>query len=204
MALQITEDIKKLLGAEVLSKLEEAAKESDVFIASGKDYVPKGRFDEINTQAKDYKKQVDDYAKQVTDLTKNAGSLEDLQKKLADAEAANKTLSMDYEGKIAKREKDYLINDGLRGYNTKDAKTILPLLDFEKIIVKDGVLSGLKEQIEPLQKTHGYLFGDIQQQPKVDRLGHVIKPAIGDDENVTAEEIAGRYVDPEKIKHLTK
>lgn len=175
MALKITDDIKKALKADALAALEEAAKETDIFVGSGANYIPQTRFDEVNQQAKDQKARADKFEKDVADLTKNAKSQEDLTKQIADLTAANTKQKEDYDKTLAERDLNYLINDGLREAKARNSKAVLGLLDRAKISVKDGSLVGFKEQIDALQKSDAYLFGEESPKPKIDRFGHVVE-----------------------------
>lgn len=53
------------------------------------------------------------------------------------------------------------IRDALTEYKPRDAAMLMRLLDHEKITIgTDGTVSGLKEQVEPMKQTSGYLFTD--------------------------------------------
>lgn len=53
------------------------------------------------------------------------------------------------------------IRDALAEYKPRDAAMLARLLDNDKITVEaDGKVSGLKEQVEPLKQSSGYLFTD--------------------------------------------
>ena len=50
---------------------------------------------------------------------------------------------------------------GLSEFKPKDSETLYKLIDPTKVVIKDGkVESGLKEQIEPMKQSQGYLFSD--------------------------------------------
>lgn len=57
--------------------------------------------------------------------------------------------------------KDNAIRDALSEFKPRDASVLMRLLDRDKIeLGADGKVSGLKEQVEPMKQTSGYLFSD--------------------------------------------
>ena len=74
-----------------------------------------------------------------------------MQKENADNEAK-------YNESLVAFQRDTALNNLLTGSKVKNAKAVLALLDQDKIVYKDGELSGVKEQIESLKKSDAYLF----------------------------------------------
>jgi len=200
MSLNITEDLKKKLPADAVKALEEYAKETDLFIGSGAQYIPKDRFDEINTQAKDHKARADKFEADLAAATKAAKSQEELTAKINELTTANEKLKAEYEAKIASREREYLLTDALKGAKAKNPKAVQALLDHAKISIKDGKLDGLDSQLEALKKSDAYLF-DVEQKPQVDRFGNPITGPTGASGKEAAE-IAAKYVGQEAIDKL--
>lgn len=86
----------------------------------------------------------------LADARNNAATAKDLKAKLDAAEA-----------KIKAGAKANAIRDALAEYKPKDAAMLMRLLDMDKITHSDdGVISGLKEQVDPLKQNSGYLFSD--------------------------------------------
>lgn len=53
------------------------------------------------------------------------------------------------------------VRDALTQYNPRDADMIMRLLDMDKInVANDGAITGLKEQMDPMKETSGFLFTD--------------------------------------------
>lgn len=53
------------------------------------------------------------------------------------------------------------VRDAAAAYNPKDIALLMRLLDLDKMTVEaDGKVTGLKEQIDPLQESNGYLFAN--------------------------------------------
>ncbi len=53
---------------------------------------------------------------------------------------------------------DYEIQLALQQAGALNYKTVLPLLDREKITLKDGKIDGITDQLEAIQKDNAYLF----------------------------------------------
>ncbi|ELS0476240.1 TPA: hypothetical protein IUT93_000475 [Enterococcus faecalis] len=83
--------------------------------------------------------------------------IKDLQKENSDQEAK-------YQEQLVALQKTTALNALLSESKAKNPKAVAALLDNEKIIFKDGELSGVKEQIEELKKSDAYLF-DLGTKP---------------------------------------
>ena len=63
--------------------------------------------------------------------------------------------------KIAERETRDAILGELSAFKPKSADTLYRLLDHQKIVIENGAIkSGLKEQVEAMKTSQGYLFSD--------------------------------------------
>lgn len=59
---------------------------------------------------------------------------------------------------------DNAVNTALAAVGAKNTKAVKALLDMTKVkLGEDGELNGLDEQLELVQKTDSYLFGEKQQ-----------------------------------------
>lgn len=83
--------------------------------------------------------------------------IKDLQKENSDQEAK-------HQEQLVALQKTTALNALLSESKAKNPKAVAALLDNEKIIFKDGELSGVKEQIEELKKSDAYLF-DLGTKP---------------------------------------
>ncbi|MBT9137226.1 MAG: hypothetical protein DDT34_02314 [Firmicutes bacterium] len=82
----------------------------------------------------------------------------DLETAVVEAEKA-KTAEEVAKNALDKAKKRHAILDGVRAYPVVDAEDILKFLDSGKIVVnKQGDVTGLREQMEELQKTKPHLF----------------------------------------------
>jgi hypothetical protein len=95
--------------------------------------------------------QLETLTNDLTTARNEANSLKDVQTRL---DAAN--------AKVKAYQQDETILGALAAYNPKDAKMLMKLLDRSKIVFgEDGaIVSGLKEQVDPLKEHSGYIFTD--------------------------------------------
>ena len=75
-----------------------------------------------------------------------------MTKKINELTEANKKTITDYETKIASRERDYVIDGELSKIGAKNLKAVKALIDFEKIVVKDGTNRWVKRTNRWCQK----------------------------------------------------
>lgn len=122
------------------------------------DYVPKSKFDQVDSQAKEYKKQVGERDKQISDLKEQYKNVDGLEAKVTELEAINKTQKETLEKQLADTIFNNALEKSLDTYSVKDKKLVMALIDKDKLKVDGDNIIGLKEQIEPLQKSHEYLF----------------------------------------------
>lgn len=154
--------IKDIIGEEAYKALpddkkKELDKQDFEDVSEGK-FIPKDRFDQVNGQVKEYKKQVGERDQQITDLKDEFKDAKGLKEKVEELEGKNKTITDDYEKKLSDISFNNALEKSLSSFNVKDKKLIMALIDKDKLKVDGESIIGLKEQIEPLQKSHEYLF----------------------------------------------
>lgn len=155
------EKLIELVGKDVFEqhikpKLKEGA---NYFFGEG-EFIPKGRFDEVNNQVKDHKNQIAERDKQLDELKKFAKGNEELTKKFEDLQATYTKEKQEYEAKIQKQEYDFAYHNELSKFKAKDIDLLKAKIDNSKVIYKDGKFAGLNEQIDALKKSHPYIFED--------------------------------------------
>lgn len=85
-------------------------------------------------------------------------TIKDLQKQNADAKAG-------YEKQLIGMQRDSAIEKALATSGAKNSKAVKALLDADKIVFKDGELSGLAEQLEAYKQSDPYMF-DMGTKPE--------------------------------------
>ena len=89
----------------------------------------------------------------------------------------------DRDATIASNTKQYLVRDALRGIHAKNVDVLMPLLNLDKITVKeDNTLDGFSEQIKPIQEKDSWLF---DTNTGVQRAGAGAAPDVGDNTSPT-------------------
>lgn len=136
---------------------EQAQIAVDAWNESIKGYIPKNRFDEVNTAKADLEGQVKDRDKQLKDLKDAAKDSEALQTKIAELEETNKQTKTDYEGWIKDMKLSSAIKDQLT--DCKYPELVADKIDRSKLILaEDGSVSGLSEQLKGVRDTYKELF----------------------------------------------
>ncbi|MBQ6833563.1 MAG: phage scaffolding protein [Lachnospiraceae bacterium] len=129
----------------------------DAWTEAMKGFIPKSRFDEVNTAKADLEKQVADRDKQLKDLKDAAKDNEALQTKITELEDANKQVKKDYEAKIKDMKLTSAIKDQLGDCKYPDL--VVDKFDRSKLILaEDGTISGLTEQLKTVRETYKELF----------------------------------------------
>lgn len=122
-----------------------------------KGYIPKNRFDEVNTAKGDLEKQVKDRDAQLKDLKDSTKDSEALQTKITELETANKQTKADYESRIKDMKLTGAIKDQLT--DCKYPELVADKIDRSKLIIaEDGSISGLSDQLKTVKDTYKELF----------------------------------------------
>ena len=153
--------LKELIGEELFKQLpEDKQKEfkSKDFIDNDGSFIPKDRFDQVNEEKKEYKKQLGDRDKQLEDLQGKVKDNEVLTKEIESLKDLNSKTTTEYEGKIKTIKFNNALDSALKGSKAKNIKAVKALLDLEKISQDGDNLVGLNDQIESIKKEADYLF----------------------------------------------
>lgn len=140
---------------------EETAKKCEVASQEElKGFIPKSRFDEVNTAKKQLEATVKERDSQLESLKKNSGNAEELQKQIDELQLANKEVEKAHAAEIKQLKIDTAIETALTGAKAKNNLAVKALLkDLDKAeLQEDGTIKGLAEQIAVLQKSDEYLF----------------------------------------------
>lgn len=164
---------------EILMKMglteEQATKvlEAHTTAINGK-YIPKERFDEVNTKKQQLETSVAERDRQLEDLKKSTGDVEALKTQIQNLQNDNKTKEEAYKVELSNLKKTNALDLALTGAKVKNNKAIKALLDSDKIKLKnDGTLEGLADQLEAIKKTDAYLFEETQTKEKTVSKGFV-------------------------------
>lgn len=106
----------------------------------------------------DLKGQLSSRDKDLAKLQKDNKDNEELLGQIDSLKKQYKDLEKTSSDNLVKIQRESALNSLLVESKVKNPKAVAALLDDEKIVFKDGELSGAKEQIESLQKSDAYLF----------------------------------------------
>lgn len=112
----------------------------------------------LQQSEKDLKDQVDKRDADLKKIQKDNSDNEELKQQIKNLQKENSEQETKYQEKLVGIQRDAALNTLLAESKVKNPKAVAALLDSEKIVFKDGELSGAKEQIEALQKSDAYLF----------------------------------------------
>lgn len=128
-----------------------------IYTEEMKGFIPKSRFDEVNTAKADLERQVADRDKQLKALKDEAKDSEALQVKITELEDANKATKKAYEDKIRDMKLNSAIKDQLTDCKYPDL--VADKFDRSKLILaEDGTVSGLADQLKTVKETYKELF----------------------------------------------
>lgn len=131
-------------------------------------YVPKTRFNEINTELKQAKDQVKERDGQLETLKKSVGDSEELKKQIETLQNDNKAKDDAHAAEIKKIKIDTAADRQISEAKAKNIKAVKALLDLEKAeLDENGNIKGLAEQLKTLTGAEDtkFLF-DVDTQQK--------------------------------------
>ena len=132
-------------------------------------YVPKTRFNEVNTELKQAKDQVKERDSQLETLRKSVGDSEELKKQIEALQNDNKTKDEAHAAEIKQIKIDAAVDKALTDAKAKNPKAVKALLDLAKAeISDDGTIKGLDAQIKTLSEAEDskFLFDTDNTQNK--------------------------------------
>ncbi len=157
------EDFVKLgIDEETASKCEAASLEEL------KGFIPKSRFDEVNTAKNTAEALVKERDGQLETLKNSTGDVESLKQQIATLQADNAAKDEAHAAEVKQLKIDAAVEAALTGAKGKNVKAIKALLNLENAeLADDGTIKGLAEQIESLQKSDEYLFEAKESKTKI-------------------------------------
>ena len=134
-----------------------------------KGFIPKARFDEVNTAKNHAEEQVKERDKQIEGLKAASGDAESLKKQIETLQDANKQKDSEHAAEIKKLKVDAAVDAALTAAKAKNLKAARALLDLDKAeLSDDGTVKGLGEQIEKLKAGDDTKFMfDVSAKPKM-------------------------------------
>lgn len=126
----------------------------------------KEQVDTLTAERDSFKNQVNESNKQLNELKGKVKDNDEAQKQIADLQNQLKDSEANAKAELLTVKKNNAINDALRDAHVRDNKAIMPFLDTDAIKYNDDGLTGLKGQIEELQKNKAFLFEQPEPETK--------------------------------------
>lgn len=123
-------------------------------------FIPKGKFDEVNEQLKAEKATNKTLNDNITKLKAFEGTNEELKTKISSMEEAAKTEKANNDKKFVEFRKKAALKMMLAKDKAQDADLILGMLNLDEIEIDDNdkITSGYKEKVAAIKKEKPYLF----------------------------------------------
>jgi hypothetical protein len=153
----------KTMKKEDLVKLgldeETAKKVADASAEELKGFIPKARFDEVNTEKKNLEAAKATLEGQLETLKNSTGDVEAMKKQIETLQAENKAKDEAHAAEIKQLKIDTAIASALTEAKAKNVKAVKALLDLENAeLLEDGTIKGLADQIKKLQSAEDSKF----------------------------------------------
>ena len=177
-------DLKEKLGEELYNQVNEKLGDdtSKLIINDNGSYIPKARFDEVNTQKTELNKQLTDIQKKVKALGPLAEDNEELKKQVTNLGADIETNQTKYKANTKKMTLDFAIKTAIsyaKPATEKSAKAIFALLDTSKISLDGDNLMGIDDQLNDLKENEAHFFGTVRKQGNEPDPGLTSPPGEG-------------------------
>lgn len=158
--------------------------------------IPKDKYNEISESKKQLEADIKERNGQLEALKTSTGDLETLKSTIAQLQTDNKKKDEDYQKQLKDIQLSNAIKLALVG-KVHDEDIVSGLFDKEKLVVDDGKVIGLDEQIGKLKESKAFLFkadgSTNQQQTGFQKVGNV-PPAGGQEANSAISAAFGNVI----------
>ena len=162
------------LKAAVLKVLGEGATIEDATIkAFGtvmkeelKSWVPQERFDEVVGQKKTLSETLETAQSELKTLKDSPENITKLKDTITQLQDKIKTQDSEFTAKLLNSQKDSAIQEAILSCGRKayDTSLVSRMFDKEKIVIKDGTITGIKDQMDGLLKDKSFLFEPVEPE----------------------------------------
>ena len=152
---------------------EETARKVEVASAEElKGFIPKARFDEVNTEKNALQTALKERDAQLESLKNSASDIEGLKKQISDLQTANIEKDKAHADEIKALKINAAVDAALSAAKAKNSKAVRALLDLEKAELDDGgAVKGLSDQIKKLAAAEDSKFLFDNEQKKTTMKG---------------------------------
>lgn len=143
---------------ELLEKVKAKVGDQKLHVTSDGSWIPKEKFNDLNTEKKDLQTQLTQRDKQLKELESSAGDAEKFKAEVERMQKENKDAQDQFNADMQALKLSTALKTHLIG-KVHNPDVAAKLLDQSKLsLAEDGTLKGLDEQITALEKSDAYLF----------------------------------------------
>ena len=151
--------LSELLKKHKDGTIDDAQFEAELNKALPEDWIPKSKYNELSESKKLSDENLKKANATLEELKGKAGLSDEYKAQIDALKAEAKKAEEAHKATIDGMRRDSAISHALASAKARNAKAVRALLDESKLVLnEDGTLSGLKEQLEAVQKDNGYLF----------------------------------------------
>lgn len=160
-------DLKELLGEELYKQVVEKAGENKIAVVSDGNWFPKDKFDLVNNDNKELKKQITERDKSLEELKPKAAGNEALLEQIQKLQDDAKTATEKHESELAESRLNSAMKLALTG-KFHNVDIALSQLDKSKVILDENgnVKDGLDDQVTVLAESMPFLAIQEQEPPQ--------------------------------------
>jgi hypothetical protein len=175
-------NLEELLGEDLAKQVKEKLGDKQLILNDGT-YIPKSKFDDLNNDKKDLKKQLEEANTKIGELSKL--NSEDLQKEIDNWKTKYEADTNALNDKITKREREYIINDLTRDikFSSNSAKkSFMEDLASKDLKIENGKMLGFDDYLTSYKENDaGAFIEEKKDEGKDIELGDNHKKEIEDD-----------------------
>lgn len=160
--------MKELLGEELYNQVKEKLGDKELIINDG-NYIPKHKFDDLNNDKKELKRQLEEVNAKVQELS--SVDAEKLNKEIEDLKSKYETDTKALNEKISKREYEYAVKELTRDikFSSESAKkTFMNDLVSKDLKLEEGKLLGFDDYLNSYKEADPNAFVVEKQGEGVD------------------------------------
>ena len=172
--------LSELLKKHKDGAIDDAQFEVELNKALPEDWIPKGKYNELNESKKLSDENLKKANATLEELKGKAGLSDEYKAQIDKLKDEAKKAEEAHKATITQMKRDSAIESALTSAKARNTKAVRALLDEGKLVLNDdGTLSGIKEQIEAVKKDNAFLFDSSDDDNGGGGNGGVRMPFFG-------------------------
>jgi len=174
----MSERIKAKLGEDLYNQVTAILKPTEFDLLEG--YIPKNRFNEVNSEVKTLREQIEIHKKNIDDTKKLLESSEEFKTKYTELENKYSTDLQLKDKEIANISKISKIKEHLSKEGAKHVDLLLPKISLDTIKIDGDNLIGITDIVTNLKNSYGDLFKSETNNSNTDTKPSEKPPVTGE------------------------